>query len=415
MMSWLHDMRDDSPASLVNMQRHQSAETSTIANSAMGQKPVKPGWYRDIRMFKWVWQGLEPILLQEVLARIAASENPRSHPDLIDTVVGYRPGNWIYEWSQEAALRMLDGKEALKEGKAEHAHELLLQASLLYTIAGYPHLRGDKLASDAHLLANQAYQLAGTLTQPKLEIIQIPYQGKQLQCYLHRPPSEQPVPVVIVAGGGDALQTDYLRIFQRYLEPAGVALLTVDMPGIGYAEHWTLQQDTSELHRQVLEHMATSPFVLKQKMALLGVRTGGHAAVRAAFMAPEQLAAVAVIGAVVHDAFVNPQLREQTAQMVIDELASRLGLDAANQEMIGATLGNFSLRRQGLLGVRRTQVPMLAIAHPHDPYATLADAKLIASSSYLGQTYALSRPTFASSFDMAFAKACDWLIPILTK
>lgn len=413
-MAWLHDMRDDSPGSLVKMQRNQAIETSTVANSEMGQHPVKSGWYRDMRMFKWVWQGLDPVLLQEVQARIAVSENERTHPELIDTVIGYRPGNWIYEWSQEAALCMLDGKAALSSGENDKAHELLLQASLLYTIAGYPHLRGDKLACDAHLLANQAYQLAGTLTQPKLQIVKVPYQGKQMQCYLHLPKSDQPVPLVIIAGGGDALQTDYFRIFQNYLEPAGIGLLTVDMPGIGYAEHWTLQQDTSELHQQVLAHMADSPFVLKQKMALLGVRTGGHVAVRAAYIVPEHVAAVAVIGAVVHDAYVNPELRHQTSPMVIDELASRLGIDAANTDLIAATLGNFSLRRQGLLGVRRTQVPMLAIAHPHDPYATLADAKLIASSSYRGQVYALSRPTFASSFDMAFAKACGWLVPILT-
>lgn len=414
-MTWLQDMKDDSPASLVNMQRNQARETSTIANSEMGQHPVKPGWYRDIRMFKWVWQGLDPILLQEVQARIAISKNERSHPDLIDTVIGYRPGNWIYEWSQEAALRMLDGKSALAAANNALAHELLLQSSLLYTIAGYPHLRGDKLASDAHVLANQAYQMAGCITNPKLQVIKIPYQGKRLKCYLHLPKeAEHPVPLVIVAGGGDALQTDYLRIFQKYLEPAGIGMLTVDMPGIGYAEQWTLNQDTSELHQQVLTHMADSPFVLQNKMALLGVRTGGHAAVRAAYMMPDQIAAVAVIGAVVHDAFVNPELRHQTSQMVIDELASRLGLDAANRDLITATLGNFSLRRQGLLGIRRTQVPMLAIAHPNDPYATLNDAKLIANASYLGQIHALTRPTFASSFEMAFAKACNWLQEILT-
>lgn len=414
-MALIQDMKDDSPSSLTSMQRRQAAETSTVANSLMSADyPVKPGWYRDTRIFKWVWQGLDPILLQEVQARIAASTSKRTHPDLIDTVVGYRPGNWIYEWSQKAALQMNRAKSLLAEGKQTAAYESFVQASLLYTIAGHPHLKGDKLASDAHVLANQAYQQAGHLTTPKLKIIKIPYQGKTLQCYLHLPESSQPVPLVVVAGGGDALQTDFLKVFQNYFEPAGVGLLTVDMPGIGYAEHWALNQDTSELHQQVIQHIAKTPFVLKNKIAMLGLRTGGHVAVRAAYLIPDELVAVAVIGAVVHDAYVNTELRGQISQMVIDEMASRLGLDAANQEMVAATLGNFSLRRQGLLGIRKTQVPMLAIAHPHDPYATMQDAKLIASSSYLGQVHALSRPTFASSLDAAFAKACHWLVERLT-
>ena len=414
-MVLLPDMKDDSPGAIGKMQRRQARETSTVANSQMNDTcKVKPGWYRDMRVFKWVWQGVDPLLIQEIQARIAVSTHPRTHPDLIDTVVGYRSGNWIYEWSQAAAIHMLEGKNALAGGDHQAAYAQFCQASLLYTIAGHPHLRGDKLANDAHLLANQAYQLAGSIATPALKIIQVPYQGKELQCYLHLPATEQPVPLVFMAGGGDALQTDFLRIFKEYLQPAGIGLLTVDMPGIGYAERWALQQNTSELHEQVITHIAQLPYILSDKIALLGVRTGGHAAVRTAMMMPEKIAAVASIGAVVHEAYVNPELRHQLSQMMIDELASRLGLDASSLDLLQAKLGNFSLRRQGLLGGRRIPVPMLAIAHPHDPYAPISDAKLIAHSSYQGEVHALSRPTFASSFDAAFAKACRWLIPLLT-
>ncbi|MBW8189627.1 alpha/beta hydrolase [Neiella marina] len=406
-MTWQPDMKEDGAGK--GMQRKQASETSSVANSLAHERTAQPGWYRQMQVFKWAWQGLDPLLLQEVQARIAVSTNKRTHDDLIDTVIGYRPGNWNYEWSQEGALRMHDGKAALAAGERDAARKHFLQSCLFYTIAGYPHLRGDMLAEDAHVLANQAYQHAGTLMINPLQTVKVPYQGKELQCYLHLPKSDDPVPLVIMAGGGDSLQSDYFRVFRDYLGPLGIAVLGVDMPGVGYAEHWTLEQDTSALHLQVLQHIKSSPWVNSRKIAMVGMRAGGHAAVRAAYMAPESLAAVVAIGAPVHEAMVDKHLTSKVPQMLLDQWASRLGMDAAYPELMMATVANFSLRRQGLLGVRRTPVPMLALAHPDDDYGTMADASLIASSSERGELKQLKRPTFASSIDTAFATTAKWL------
>ncbi len=35
-------------------------------------------------------------------ARIVMSEAERTDPELFDTVIGYRGGNWIFEWAKEA-------------------------------------------------------------------------------------------------------------------------------------------------------------------------------------------------------------------------------------------------------------------------------------------------------------------------
>ncbi|MBD1388931.1 alpha/beta hydrolase [Neiella sp. HB171785] len=408
-MNWQPDMKDDGSGSAKGMQRKQASETSSVANSQAGQRQVQAGWYRRMQVFKWAWQGLDPLLLQEVQARIAVSTNKRTHEDLIDTVIGYRPGNWNYEWSQEGALRMHDGKAALANGERDAARKHFLQSCLFYTIAGYPHLRGDVLAEDSHVLANQAYQQAGELMNDPLQIVKVPYQGHQLQCYLHLPKTDEPVPLVIMAGGGDALQSDYFRVFRDYLGPLGIAVLGVDMPGVGYAEHWKLDQDTCALHLQVLQHIQDNPWINRHKVAMLGMRAGGHAAVRAAYLEPDLLAGVVAIGSPVHEAMVDKGLASRVPQMLLDQWASRLGLDAAYPELMMATVANFSLRRQGLLGSRRTSVPMLAIAHPNDEYGTMTDAQLIAASSEQGELVRLKRPTFASAIDTSFATAAKWL------
>ena len=58
-------------------------------------------WYRTIQRLQWIWRGIFPIEIEEVLSRIAIFDAPRSNDKFIDTVVGYRRGNWSFEWSHQ--------------------------------------------------------------------------------------------------------------------------------------------------------------------------------------------------------------------------------------------------------------------------------------------------------------------------
>ncbi len=49
-------------------------------------------WYRNLRKLQWVWQGVDPIEQEAVLAKIASSTHDRSHDEWLDTVAGYRSG-----------------------------------------------------------------------------------------------------------------------------------------------------------------------------------------------------------------------------------------------------------------------------------------------------------------------------------
>ena len=41
--------------------------------------------------------------MEQTLACIAMGEGERTHERFLDTIKGYVPGNWVYEWSQLAA------------------------------------------------------------------------------------------------------------------------------------------------------------------------------------------------------------------------------------------------------------------------------------------------------------------------
>ena len=77
--------------------------TQPAVQSALDGKNV-PHWYRMINRLMWVWRGIDPREILDVQARIVMSEAERTDSELYDTVVGYRGGNWIYEWSKQAML-----------------------------------------------------------------------------------------------------------------------------------------------------------------------------------------------------------------------------------------------------------------------------------------------------------------------
>ena len=102
-------------------------ETSTISNSAEslpegeGEQVLIEGvcshaWYRVIRRSYWIWQGADPIELEEIFSRIATGTGVRSREEKLDTLQGYAPGNWIYEFSQVAGEYFKKGKQLEQQG-----------------------------------------------------------------------------------------------------------------------------------------------------------------------------------------------------------------------------------------------------------------------------------------------------------
>lgn len=91
--------------------------------------------------------------MEGVLSKIASSSHSRTNDDWLDTVMGYHSGNWTFEWIKLG----MDHQKRANEMQGEEAADELFTASLCFSIAGYPHLKNDNLASQAQVLANKAY------------------------------------------------------------------------------------------------------------------------------------------------------------------------------------------------------------------------------------------------------------------
>ena len=102
-------------------------------------------------------------------------------------------------------------------------------------------------------------------------------------------------------------------------------MLSLDMPGTGYAEHWPLVQDTSRLHQAVLNYLSEVAWVDHQRIAMVGFRLAGNVAVRLAFVEPFKLRTVVCIGAGINQVFTNQEMFARCPRMMCDGLANRLG------------------------------------------------------------------------------------------
>ncbi|WGL77663.1 esterase FrsA [Serratia marcescens] len=364
-------------------------------------------WYRMLNPLLWAWRGVSPIEIHEVLARIAASDAERSNPQRLDTVVGYRNGNWIYEWIHQGMQwqqRATEQQEPLLGG------EYWLKAASLYSIAGYPHLKGDELAEQAEMLANRAYEEAALLLPYQLKELEFRIEGGgSVTGFLHMPEKgEAPFPTVLMCGSLDTLQTDYHRLFRDYLAPHGIAMLTLDMPSIGSSCKWKLTQDSSYLHQQVLIQLASVPWVDHQRVSAFGFRFGANVAVRLAYLEPQRLRGVACLGPVVHRLLCDSSTQLNVPDMYMDVLASRMGMANASDNVLKVELNSYSLKMQGLLG-RRCPTPMISGYWERDTLSPKEESQLIVTSSVSGKLVAIPRTPVYDSFHRALLQMSGWL------
>ncbi|WP_445402368.1 esterase FrsA [Zobellella sp. An-6] len=398
----VEQVRETSTISFAGRRNDASAQIAPYVDGAH-----LPGFYRLQKRAFWRWQGTDSIEIESTLARIAVAAGPRSVEQWLDTVSEYKSGNWVFEWSQLGAGAYQAGM-ALVAAEPARARQKLLAAARYFSLASYPHLKGDVLSLQAQLLANQAYRQAGQLLPVPLKELRIPYNGKEVQGYLHLPRQDKALPLVIVSGSLDSLQLDFWRFYEEYLAPAGIAMLTVDMPGIGYSSHWPLVQDSSRLHQAVLDYVPRIPWVDERRVGVLGVRMGGNVAARLAFLEPFKLRTVISIAGAANLFFTDRERFMQTPAMLRDTIANRMGVRSNDWEQLFHHCRGFSLKTQGLMG-HRTTVPLLSIGHKRDFICPEQDIQALAASSRGGQALVLDKLPLFEVYGRALAKARDWL------
>ena len=172
---------------------------------------------------------------QPRIAYMSAPAAPQSVPEFRATAARIkRVSDFAREFSNAARRREQKAKVFEETGRGVAARESYLTASLLWATARWPIFEKTEMLEELEIRMNHCYEKFSEHSAHPVQIVKIPFEGKELPAYLHLPhkPSEgEKFPCVINIPGMDSSKENGVSMYgDAYLE-RGCAVLTIDGPG----------------------------------------------------------------------------------------------------------------------------------------------------------------------------------------
>jgi esterase FrsA len=288
---------------------------------------------------------------------------------------------WAAAWSSIGERHMANARKAeLAEmaSPAEAAKEYKY-AFEYYLFARFP-LENSPGKEKAYARALEAFTGYARLQDPKLEIVKIPFEGKEIVGYLRLPKGVRPAPIVVTIGGLDGRKENASFRSDAYLKH-DVGYFSFDMPGTGQS---TIRQVVPGAEREfsrVLDYVATRKDIDAKRVVVYGGSWGGHWSARVAYAERERIRGAVVQGGPVHEYF-QPEWQKKaitTREYLFELFEARAAIYGAK------TLDEFlaygprmSLKTAGWLD--RPSAPMLLINGMRDTQVPIEDLFLLMRS-----------------------------------
>lgn len=232
----------------------------------------------------------------------------------------------------------------------------------------------------AYRRALQAYLTHARTFDPPLEVVRIPFEGKEIVCYLQLPRSTAPVPLVFAISGLDSTKEDLAERFGALLQ-YGVGFAAFDMPGKGESPI-KMEPDAERLFSRALDALLARPQIDAARIAVYGGSFGGYYGCKLAVTERERVRGVVVQSPPVAEFFSSEWSRGtfSNTEYLFEFGEAMMSLYegvTTPDEFIRAT-PQFSLAAQGFIG--KPTAPMLVIAGVKDTQVPLADLDLLLHS-----------------------------------
>src|SRR6202020_3618988 len=147
---------------------------------------------------------------------------------------GYQPADKD-EWAagfMHVADRYFNEAKSLEKSDPSKANADYIRAWRLYSFGRWP-IPASPGKQRSYEKAIAAFLAHARCMHPPLEVVHIPFEGKEVIAYLRLPKDRKgPVPLVIAVNGLDSRKEDLAESFGAIL-PFGVGYLAVDGPGTG--------------------------------------------------------------------------------------------------------------------------------------------------------------------------------------
>lgn len=309
--------------------------------------------------------GLKPEEVREALSRLKSLDRDE----------------WAASWIIIGDRYMAKAQGEVSSSPAQ-ADKDFLQAWLYYSFGRWP-VPNSPGKQKAYEKALQAYLAHGRLLDPPLEVVHVPFEGKEIVAYAQIPKSPKPAPIVVAICGLDSRKEDMAERFRPMLDD-GVGSLALDAPGAGQAPI-KAAPGAERMLVQALDYAFQRPDVDKSHVVVYGGSFGGFWATILAVTEKNRLRAVVAQSPPEHETFSRARTMElpHNREYLFDYLAAQLFVyeGATDIETLAAAREQMSLKARGLLD--KPTAPMLVIGGVRDTQVPIADVELLLNS---GQT-----------------------------
>ena len=360
----------------------KTKETSFVANSAPEDPSVTENyWYRHCHLPYAGWLGLNLIEVKSALSRIAASPNRRTRPHALDTVYEYGPGNWVYEFSMLGVRYSEMGEKAAQEENREEAFKNFRLAELYFLAASYPYMVNDDLAQQSLCQHYRFYRRAAQYASGDFEEIRFKVKEAEAIAFIHTPDKNAVCPYVMIFSNYQNLCTEYLRYYNDYLRPLGIAMVALDLPGVGLSGKVKFSPHLGKVHEAALDFILNHVLYLDHhNMGILAQRMGCIAALQLMISMGSHVRAACMVSPLV-DEFLMSKALAKAPPMMRDVIANRMNGDSSLWDNLIPLLQAYSVKKQGILSGFSSDIQMQVMGAKADFFCSKADMKLTAGVS----------------------------------
>jgi len=287
------------------------------------------------------------------------------------------PDEWAMAFMGVASKYESEAKSSEKTDPAK-ANSDYIRAWRLYSFGRWPYPSSPK-KQESYEKAIEMFLAHARFYDTPLEVVRIPFEGKEIIAYLRLPKDPRgPVPLVIAVNGLDSRKEDLAESFGAIL-PFGIAYLAVDGPGTGQSPI-KVDEHADRILSRVLDYVSTRPEIDKDRVAFHGVSWGAYWATKMAILEKSRLRGASAQSPPVDEFFQPDFLRNSllgNREYLFDQVPALMAIynGVSNLDQLEAISAKMSLVKQGLLGL--PTAPMLILAGINDTQVPISDIWLL--------------------------------------
>ena len=294
------------------------------------------------------------------------------------------------EWAgafMGVADRYMNEGKALEKSDPAKANADYIRAWRLYSFGRWP-IPASPGKQRSYQKALEAFRSHARFFDPPMEIVKIPFEGKEIIGYLRLPKNATgPVPLVLAVNGLDSRKEDLTESFSAIL-PFGVGYLAVDGPGTGQ-NPIKVSENADRMLSRVLDYIATRPEIDKNRVAMHGVSWGAYWATKMAIVERDRLKGASAQSPPVDTFFQKDFLMNSligNREYLFDQVPALMAIfdNVHTVDEMAEALPKMSLVKQGLLG--KPMAPMLILAGVKDTQVPISDIYLLLSKGDVPKT-----------------------------